>query len=193
MYDTHLEHVYLCLYTHHIQERVGNNGDKIMGYLFNHRTSGFHYHSVIFTVTCWELSRVEYILLPLGNQAQERFSGVTCELLEAARRLKCQFLCAALGLQSQVNKWPCKWYLWPTITETHLSPSASFQQVTGTAKRCLQWPKDREIESVCDSPSQCILSVSDVQNYAFVSALMAVNPFYTNMFLWLGEYLVGKA
>lgn len=188
MYDTHLEHVYLCLYTHHIQERVGNNGDKIMGYLFNHRTSGFP--SVIFTVTCWELSRVEYILLPLGSQAQERFSGVTCELLEAARRLKCQFLCAALGLQSQVNKWPCKWDLCSTITKTHLSPS-SFQQVTGAAKRCLQWPKDHEIESVCDSPSQCILSVSDVQNYAFVSALMAVNPFYINMFFMAGGILSG--
>lgn len=140
--------MYLCLYTHHIQARVGNNGDKIMGYLFNHRTSGFHYHSVILTVTCWKLSRVEYILLPLGSQAQEGFSGVTCELLEAAR-LKCQFLCAALGLQSQVNEWPCKWDLWPTITKTYLSPSASFQQVTGTAKSTVLAVTERPWNRVC--------------------------------------------
>lgn len=191
MYDTHWEHVYLCFYTHHIQVREGDNRDKIW-HLFNHRTSGLHCHSVVFTVTCWELSWVECILLPLGSQAQERFSGAACELLEAAR-LQCRFLCAALGLQSQVNEWPRKWDLWPAVTKhtKTLSPSVSLQQVTGTAKRCLQCPKDREIEPVCDFPSQCILSVSDMQNYAFVSALMAVNPFYIKHIFMAGGILSG--
>lgn len=113
--------------------------------------------------------------------------------LRSSKKITMPVSVCCIGLQSQVNGWPCKWDLWPAVTKhtKTLSPSASFQQVTGPAKRCLQWPKDREIEPVCDLPSQCILSVSDVQNYAFVSALMAVNPFYIKHVFMVGGILSG--